>query len=825
MDFFTKVAFYHWNLTCLFAVNHACFLNGTRVTVKKITEKTLPNFWETESKGYPSHAAPCRGGVLVPVCGWFTAMTLRHADTANRHSYWHVAAAAAAAASSHARQKKSRIPMLQHCIPWNMRGGRLLFASLTALPLMARLVAVMLFAVPIAATGVAEVVHNAPRGFLGRHRFFWVHVGMLLLLMMPVAGKKRQAPEESEPEDSEEEPEVPTAIRAAKKSAKHRAAVSDLKGKFELDLELTKRQLAVEEGATLKKNMEKLKRAAKLYHTQNYGEELACKESGLATKSQLQKHNTFLRKKYSISNVRNLSWAVYFRDVVWRSRGRGDSPTVEEMQMMVEQFGLKCKNVKDTPQSEIWKSVVHEVLEKSRGSQFVKKQNYSDRFYSDLAKTLDLTIVSLDRVANSRANAIGDWKNVISTIACWLACIIKFRIQPKYVYSMDDTTMFLEEKQVKQRGIVPKAVAAAARALGLRFSLSLKEKKKKTGTHAQRTIKLLAVVSAAGNLVCTIVKITDYAIASSELYRLRPGLYVAMMKGHSKSAVSEEERQARRASTLQFTSRMLVGAVIPSIKQDMILSEHKTKVRIIDDNGDSQPVPGEADLHPEDAGAFDLAAAPAVLPRAVLTFDGDFPQIAALMQERVRDGDFEFDENNVMSPSRRETGLARAPSVAERFAASNIELFKWCAGCSLLHQPLDRSRCFYCLKSALRGSSAFTYRDIQVVAEHGGASPYIESFITHQLLKTKIPADSKRSFQRFLLNVEPLCQYAFSSPNIREGFHSTGIACASLTSSHCINIERIFASYGFMSVTITASHAGNRRLTFKHRTCCNMTLV
>ena len=82
--------------------------------------------------------------------------------------------------------------MLQHCIPWNMRGGRLLFASLTALPLMARLVTVMLFAVPIAATGVAEVVHNAPRGFLGRH--FWAHVGMLLLLMMPVAGKKRQAP-------------------------------------------------------------------------------------------------------------------------------------------------------------------------------------------------------------------------------------------------------------------------------------------------------------------------------------------------------------------------------------------------------------------------------------------------------------------------------------------------------------------------------------------------------------------------------------------------------------------------------------------------------
>ena len=633
---------------------------------------------------------------------------------------------------------------------------------------------------------------------------------------MPVAGTKRKASQGSEDSDDD----AKDGIGTAKKSNAHRAVVQELRDKYKSDVDSTKRQLAKEEGDALKKNVEMLKNAAKLYHQNKYGEELACTESGLTTKSQLQKHNNFLRKKYGITNVRNLSWLVYKKELTWRARGRGDSPTVDEMRTMVEQFGLKCKNVKDCPQQEIWKSVVHEVLEECRGSEFVNKKNYSERFYFNLAKTCGLTFVSLDRVATSRANAIGDWKNVISTIACWLACIIKFRIQPKYVYSMDDTTMFLEEKQVKQRGIVPKAVAAAARALGLRFSLSLKEKTKKHGTHAQRTIKLLAVVSAAGNLVCTIVKITDYAIESSELYRLRPGLYVAMMKGHSKSAVSEEERESRRASSLQFTSRMLVGAVIPSIVQDMILSEHKTKVRIIDDNGDSQPVPGNADVNLDDADAVDLVSAAVVLPRAVLTFDGDFPQIAALMQERVRDGDFEFDQSSpvhVMSPSRsRTTGFQRAPSVADRFAASNIELFKWCAGCSLLHQPLDRSRCFYCLKSALRGSSAFTYRDIHVVAEHGGAAPYIESFIKHQLLTTRIPADSKRSFHRFLLNVEPLCQYAFSSPNIREGFHSTGIACASLTSSHCINMERIFASYGFMSVTITASHTGTHRQPQSH---------
>jgi hypothetical protein len=253
-------------------------------------------------------------------------------------------------------------------------------------------------------------------------------------------------------------------------------------------------------------------------------------------------------------------------------------------------------------------------------------------------------------------------------------------VRPCFLFNADDTTCFLDQKRQKNRTLVTDNSKARNRALNLSFSLSINRKNKgnkrnsKHYAHRQRTIKLNCVTSAIGKLVCVVVQITDYDISSVAVKRCGDSIFYLVLRPGKKGNDQQSKTQAENSkANVQLATRILRDCTLTCLVEEMTrqinASKHAYEISS-QGSGKFTESPLSEDMTVE------------VGDRAVLCFDGDYPYIEAILSNENKTSD--------------------GRTLRQCFAAHNIELVKFSGGCSMTQQPNDRSRCFFCLKAAIK---------------------------------------------------------------------------------------------------------------------------
>lgn len=336
---------------------------------------------------------------------------------------------------------------------------------------------------------------------------------------------------------------------------------------------------------------------------------------------------------------------------------------------------------------------------------------------------------------------------MISSMVMWVSVTAGFSkpIPAACMYNMDDTTCFLEQKfgGVNKKTYVSKTVKNQLRERNLSFSFGLskskKERRHKKSKNTQaRTVKLLLCTCADGTATCTVIKIKDTAIARFKMEPIDKDQNIWIVwdpkipKGPGRQlAESKEVRVAR-------TSCILKNAVLPAIEKDLA----KKKARQLSTHSFFE----DGSQH----SSQDSHAADECYDRAILTMDGDFSQIEAILQD---------------------------DRLTSAFRAANVELFKFAAGASMTQQPNDRSRCFYCLKKALREQKVH----LHLHAETANAFIGLRHKKVLRSLASEIPdkgasKTSHATFNLFLSSCDIIFSSAFTVGNIRGGWMKCGLA-------------------------------------------------
>ena len=127
--------------------------------------------------------------------------------------------------------------------------------------------------------------------------------------------------------------------------------------------------------------------------------------------------------------------------------------------------------------------------------------------------------------------------------------------------------------------------------------------------------------------------------------------------------------------------------------------------------------------------------------RALLSFDGAYEHIEAIMKG----------------------------SMAEYCRFHNIGLFKWAAGCSLVQQPNDVSKCHKILHAYFRKSSFRFFEDDRVRLRSGYSSAM------RVLASHKATTKSKQTFRRFFAHLPQCLAVSFTPDAISKGYEVCGI--------------------------------------------------
>jgi hypothetical protein len=431
----------------------------------------------------------------------------------------------------------------------------------------------------------------------------------------------------------------------------------------------------------------------------------------------------------------------------------------------------RCKNFKDVPESSLtndsendeFAKTVNEVFAESRAAHSKKKtaEEYSNFAIRKWAREMEVVSTGTVPGTDSRSAAVGDWRNMISSLVMWVAVTMSFSkpIPSACMYNMDDTTVFLEQKfgRSSKRTYVSKEVKDDLRARHLSFSFGVskskrqKRNKKRANTQA-RTVKILLCTCGDGSVTCVVVKIKDEAITRFEIEPINDRLFVVWDPKIPKSGsrAPAEPKMVR----VNRTAMIMKNAILPCIVEDMRQKRAKqaalaTVHSFLED--DTQ------------RSSQDSRAADECYDRAVLSMDGDFSQIESILE---------------------------IESLTAAFAAANVELFKFAAGASMTQQPNDRSRCFYCLKKALHENRMKIQQDIAVII--ASLSPRHKKVL--RKLEKLIPDRGKTkasfaTFNFFLSSCDAVFSYAFNIPNVRSGWHKCGLAP--------FNPKMIMISYAF----------------------------
>ena len=193
------------------------------------------------------------------------------------------------------------------------------------------------------------------------------------------------------------------------------------------------------------------------------------------------------------------------------------------------------------------------------------------------------------------------------------------------------------------------------------------------------------------------------------------------------------------ATRVQRTACIMKNAILPAIVEDMRLKRERqaSSVHSFFEDGSQK-------------SSQDSHAADECYDRGILSMDGDFGQIEAILADE---------------------------RLTSAFREANVELFKFAAGASMTQQPNDRSRCFYCLKKALREHRHAFQFDVDSANTFIG----LKHKKVLRSLGKEVPdkGQSKASFATFnffLLSCDAVFSQAFTVGNIRGGWMKCGLA-------------------------------------------------
>jgi hypothetical protein len=165
-----------------------------------------------------------------------------------------------------------------------------------------------------------------------------------------------------------------------------------------------------------------------------------------------------------------------------------------------------------------------------------------------------------------------------------------------------------------------------------------------------------------------------------------------------------------------------------------------------------------------DGGFFRPVVDHVNLPRAVLTFDGAYEQIEAVLSS----------------------------DIAEWCVEHNIGLFKWAAACSLVQQPNDVSRCHRILHR-LFASSKYLYAPVKKENIKTCMLPVIAMLNS----LPKLAKDSKMTFTKFFCNLHDILHDAFRPDVVRRGWEDAGI--------YPFDVERIMSGWNHGATQVNKS--------------------
>jgi hypothetical protein len=432
--------------------------------------------------------------------------------------------------------------------------------------------------------------------------------------------------------------------------------------------------------------------------------------------------------------------------------GRGDTLTDAQLQQARKLFDIAAMNYKASPDFDDWGKILARVAGKSAEDIASKFGGYSFDFLKQVSEKVGIRPLRVSASTAARILAVGDYRNHISCMATWLAATRFHSIAPACIYSMDDTKLILEMNLGKLvTCLQSKENIKDAKEKTIGFSVAHKEGEVPTNC---KPVKLLTVVGGLGQSPCKIIKIVSDKVTEPSLTRL-------YKDDHTRIYLHALPAEGLASRHVDYAAEILRKAVLPALKADMkrLASQHVHPSEV-DDMGDSF---GSERTKDERRSVLKLKYG-----RAILTFDGDYPQLQAI----IRDG--------------------HGTQLAREFLEAGIELFKWAGGCSGQEQPLDRGRCFFCLKAAVRNVSGknYMYRD---VSEHATPLPdwvqNAEAVLRRVLnVKQKKGNAEFNTFWKFIVNFDDICSFAFRPSLVRQSFQATGLIPFDVTamlSSYC----------------------------------------
>ncbi len=458
------------------------------------------------------------------------------------------------------------------------------------------------------------------------------------------------------------------------------------------------------------------------------------------------------KKENDGMDPRRFSLAELLSSVVVKTIGRGDTLSEAQLQQARKMFDVKAVNFKASPTYDDWGRILAEVAGKSLVDRLTKFGGYSFPFLREMAKIVAIRPLRVSPATAARILAVGDYRNHISCAATWLAATRFHSIAPACMYSMDDTKLILEMTLGKiVTCLQSKENIKESKEKTIGFSVAHKEGEVPMNC---KPVKLLAVVGGAGQCPCKIIKIVSDKVTEPSLTRL-------YKDDHTRIYLHALPAEGLASRHVGYAAEVLRKAVLPAIKADMrrLASQHVHPSKV-DEMGDS--IGSEATKQDR------RAVLKSKYGRAILTFDGDYPQLQAIIQ----DGD--------------------GTQLAREFLAAGIELFKWAGGCSGQEQPLDRGRCFFCLKAAVRNVSGknYMYRD---VSEHATPLPdWVQNAeaVLRKVLNVKQKKGNAEfnTFWKFIVNFDDICSFAFRPSLVRQSFQATGLIPfdpTAMLSSYC----------------------------------------
>lgn len=320
-----------------------------------------------------------------------------------------------------------------------------------------------------------------------------------------------------------------------------------------------------------------------------------------------------------------------------------------------------------------------------------------------------------------RAAALEDYRNAISCAALW-TFLSKLGISPALLYNLDEVGIYLDERNNKVRILrFPEGMVEEA----ANRHLSPAEQRKKTHP---RMMYMECMTAAEGRLVATVVRVVESTIPVGEivLKHVERDVYIAYVNKNYDKA--------------KFHKRMMTTVWLPRIRKEQLEetvrcrpAESALNVEARDDSQEFSQGTGSAE--------FKLLPGEKVL-RALLSFDGAYEHIEAIM-----------------------TG-----GICDYCSRHNIGLFKWAAGCSLVQQPNDVSKCHKLLHAYFRSSKFkfnvdVTRKDLR--SGYGKAMKVLDLY--------KADTKTKTCFLRFFYHLPQVLHQSFSPRDISDGYKICGI--------------------------------------------------